>query len=127
MSAAATRKTSANARGQENRLGSFGGGSVVIGEAKHRATNTEHRTPNADSLRRWMFDVQCSMLSLLQGKKVLPPKSYGRDARLFPPEQSSKTVEALRELRRLGNNNLPAWPYFEARTSPNGTKRFAAA
>src|SRR5882724_11780255 len=37
-------------------------------------------------------------------KKLPPPTPDGREGRLFPPEQSSKTSRLLNELRADGNN-----------------------
>jgi hypothetical protein len=36
-------------------------------------------------------------------KKIPPPTPEGREGRLFPPEQSSKTAELLNELCGYGN------------------------
>ena len=41
-----------------------------------------------------------------QGKKVPPPTPEGREGRLFPPEQSSKTAELVSELNATRNNNF---------------------
>jgi hypothetical protein len=48
------------------------------------------------------FEIECWALSVGRfpsvPKKIPPPTSEGREGRLFPPEQSSKTVELLNEL-----------------------------
>src|SRR5437667_10243430 len=48
-------------------------------------------------------------------KKVPPPTPDGREGRLFPPEQSSKTPTLLNELRADGNN------FIQKRFSPVST------
>src|SRR5256886_14889894 len=39
-------------------------------------------------------------------KKVPPPTPDGREGRLFPPEQSSKSAQLLTELNRCRNKNF---------------------
>ena len=52
------------------------------------------------SVRRWAFGVFFNY-----PKKVPPPTPDGREGRLFPPEQSSKTLRLLNELQ-AGRNNF---------------------
>jgi hypothetical protein len=51
------------------------------------------------SIQRWT-------LGRLVPKKIPPPTPEGREGRLFPPEQSSKTVELLNELLAARNKIL---------------------
>jgi hypothetical protein len=45
-------------------------------------------------------------VGFIHPKKIPPPTSEGREGRLFPPEQSSKTVELLTELLTARNKIL---------------------
>jgi hypothetical protein len=47
-------------------------------------------------IRHWGFVI----------KKIPPPTPEGREGRLFPPEQSSKTAQLLNELYASGNKIL---------------------
>src|SRR5437588_8122426 len=53
-----------------------------------------------------MLDVRRWVFSSMRPKKVPPPTPDGREGRLFPPEQSSKSAQLLTELNRCRNKNF---------------------
>ena len=54
-------------------------------------------------------------------KKVPPPTPDGREGRLFPPEQSSKTLRLLNELQ-AGRNNFLLKNFARLQAHDNGAK-----
>jgi hypothetical protein len=68
------------------------------------AAGQETRPDVADfDIGRWALSVG---RFLFVPKKIPPPTPEGREGRLFPPEQSSKTVQLVNELHRRGNKIL---------------------
>jgi hypothetical protein len=69
------------------------------------------------------LDVRRSALGVFfnHPKKVPPPTPDGREGRLFPPEQSSKSAQLLPELKRCRNKNFyKSYTIFhDPRESPN--------
>src|SRR6516165_11756980 len=66
-----------------------------------RVNATGHDILAEFDIRRWAFS---GGRFTFVPKKVPPPTPDGREGRLFPPEQSSKTSRLLNELRADGNN-----------------------
>src|ERR1700730_18690370 len=59
-----------------------------------------------------MLDVRHWVFSSSHPKKVPPPTPDGREGRLFPPEQSSKSAQLLPELTRCRNKNFYKYAVF---------------
>src|ERR1700737_1462810 len=70
-----------------------------------------------------MLDVRHWVFSSSHPKKVPPPTPDGREGRLFPPEQSSKSAQLLPELKRCRNKNFYKYAVF---LSAHGNPKFPA-
>ena len=77
---------------------------AMMSATKANAAGQENRPQVADfDIGRWTLSVG---RFLLVPKKIPPPTPEGREGRLFPPEQSSKTAQQVNELCSPGNKIL---------------------
>jgi hypothetical protein len=84
---------------------------MTINTTNVNAAGQENR-PDVSEFRIWMFDVEYWAFSSNHPKKVPPPTPDGREGRLFPPEQSSKSAQLLPELKRCRNKNFYKYAVF---------------
>src|SRR5205807_5310920 len=80
---------------------------VTINTTNVNATGQEKRPDvSGCNIGCWIFDVRPWVLSSIQPQKSTAPHADGREGRLFPPEQSSKSGQLLPELKRCRNKNF---------------------
>ena len=78
---------------------------ATMSATKANAAGQENRPQVADfDIGRWTLSVE--RLLRFSPKKIPPPTPEGREGRLFPPEQSSKTAQQVNELCGPGNKIL---------------------